>query len=85
MLAYLRAPHRGPAFHLVFVDPPYASTLGVDTLALLGASTDRLAPEAITVIEHDRRHVPPDVAGDLLRTDQRRYGDTCVSFYRRQT
>jgi 16S rRNA (guanine(966)-N(2))-methyltransferase RsmD len=84
VLAYLRAPHRGPAFHWVFLDPPYASSLGADALALLGASTDRLAPEAITVIEHDRRRVPPEAAGSLLRTDQRRYGDTLVSFYRRR-
>jgi 16S rRNA (guanine(966)-N(2))-methyltransferase RsmD len=83
-LTFLRAAHAGPAFHWVFLDPPYASRLGAEALALLGAGTDRLAPEAITVIEHDRRNPPPDAAGDLLRTDQRRYGDTLVSFYRRR-
>ena len=35
-----------------------------------------LAPGAAIVIEHDRRHAPPDALGSLLRTDQRRYGDT---------
>jgi 16S rRNA G966 N2-methylase RsmD len=42
-----------------------------------------LAPDATIVIEHDRRHAPPETLGSLLRTDQRRYGDTLVSFYAR--
>jgi 16S rRNA (guanine966-N2)-methyltransferase len=39
----------------------------------------------VIVIEHDRRNAPPDELGSLLRTDQRRYGDTLVSFYRVRT
>jgi 16S rRNA G966 N2-methylase RsmD len=38
----------------------------------------------VVVIEHDRRNAPPDRIGSLLRTDERRYGDTMVSFYRVQ-
>ena len=40
-----------------------------------------LAPGATIVIEHDRRGTPPDALGSLLRTDQRRYGDTLISFF----
>lgn len=85
VLAYLRGA-RGPGgpWTWVFLDPPYASTLGTDALALLGADGDRLAPGAIVVIEHDRRHVPPDTTGTLVSMDRRRYGDTHVSFYRRE-
>jgi 16S rRNA (guanine966-N2)-methyltransferase len=85
VLAYLRGA-RGPGgpYTWAFLDPPYASTLGTDALALLGAPGDRLAPGAIAVIEHDRRHLPPDTAGTLVLTDRRRYGDTHVSFYRRE-
>ncbi len=36
----------------------------------------------VIVIEHDRRNSPPETIGSLLQTDQRRYGDTLVSFYR---
>jgi 16S rRNA G966 N2-methylase RsmD len=82
VIAFLRAPRRGPPWTWVFVDPPYATTLAADALALLGAAPDRLAPGATAVIEHDRRHLPPDTAGNLVRTDQRRYGDTLISFYR---
>jgi 16S rRNA (guanine966-N2)-methyltransferase len=68
----------GHAWRLVLVDPPYRSDLAVRAVGALGD----LAPDAVVVIEHDRRHVPPDALGSLLRTDERRYGDTCVSFFR---
>lgn len=65
-------------WQLVFVDPPYRSDLAVRAVQTLA----HLAPEAVIVIEHDRRNAPPDGIGSLVRTDQRRYGDTLVSFYR---
>jgi 16S rRNA (guanine966-N2)-methyltransferase len=68
----------GP-WSLVFVDPPYASDLA--TRAVLALPPESLAPGAVIVIEHDRRNAPPDALGSLLRTDQRRYGDTHISFY----
>ena len=72
---------RPPAapWDLVFVDPPYASDLARRAVAALPAAG--LAPGAVVVIEHDRRGAPPDALGFLLRTDQRRYGDTMVSFF----
>jgi len=63
---------------LVFLDPPYQSDLAVRAATAL----QNLSDDAIVVIEHDRRHVPPEKLGSLLRTDERRYGDTMVSFYR---
>ncbi|MBA3391872.1 MAG: 16S rRNA (guanine(966)-N(2))-methyltransferase RsmD [Deltaproteobacteria bacterium] len=66
-------------WRLVFVDPPYASDLA--TRAVIAIPSESLAPGAVIVIEHDRRNAPPDALGSLLRTDQRRYGDTMISFY----
>jgi 16S rRNA (guanine966-N2)-methyltransferase len=66
-------------WRLVFVDPPYRSDLA--TRAVLALPCERLAADAMVVIEHDRRNAPPDALGSLLRTDQRRYGDTLISFY----
>jgi 16S rRNA (guanine(966)-N(2))-methyltransferase RsmD len=77
--AFARRPPPAP-WQLVFVDPPYASDLAERAVAAIPPT--HLAPEAVIVIEHDRRHTPPDAIGSLLRTDQRRYGDTLVSFYR---
>jgi len=73
-----RPPVRGP-WGLVFVDPPYASELAVRAAAAIPPA--HFAAGASLVIEHDRRHAPPEVLGSLLRTDDRRYGDTLLSFY----
>jgi 16S rRNA (guanine966-N2)-methyltransferase len=67
------------AWRRVFVDPPYASDLA--TRAVLALPSERLAADAVIVIEHDRRNTPPDALGSLLRTDLRRYGDTWISFF----
>jgi 16S rRNA (guanine966-N2)-methyltransferase len=64
---------------LVFVDPPYKSDLA--SRAVLALPATNLIPGGTIVIEHDRHNAPPDSLGSLLRTDQRRYGDTLVSFY----
>jgi 16S rRNA (guanine966-N2)-methyltransferase len=82
--AIVIAARHAPAapWRLVFADPPYAADLGERVLAALPAA--HLAADAVIVIEHDRRGVPPDAVGSLLRTDQRRYGDTMISFYRVQ-
>jgi 16S rRNA G966 N2-methylase RsmD len=76
--AAARLPPAGP-WRLVFVDPPYRSDLA--TRAVLALPCDRLATDAVVVIEHDRHNAPPDPLGSLLRTDERRYGDTVISFF----
>lgn len=71
---------RGP-FQLVFADPPYAAQTPQGVLELVGAS-GLLAPQGRLVVEHDRRAEAPELHAGLAREDQRRFGDTVVSFYR---
>jgi 16S rRNA (guanine(966)-N(2))-methyltransferase RsmD len=71
-------------FGWVFVDPPYAAGLVERVLELL-AGGPLLASGAVIIVEHDKRHVPPETVGGLHLTDRRFYGDTGVSFYRRET
>jgi 16S rRNA (guanine966-N2)-methyltransferase len=66
-------------WRLVFIDPPYRSDLAVRAVNAL--PPQNLAPGAVIVIEHDRHNAPPEALGSLLRTDQRRYGDTLISFF----
>lgn len=68
-------------WRLVFIDPPYKTDLA--SRAALALPSERLASDAVIVIEHDRRNAPPDALGSLLRTDLRRYGDTLISFFAR--
>ena len=78
--AVAAAARPGPVWDVVFVDPPYASDLAERAVTAIPAGN--LSPNATIVIEHDRRHAPPGSFGSLVRTDERRYGDTLVSFYR---
>ena len=66
-------------YRFVFVDPPYKTDLA--TKSVLALPVASLAPGAVVVIEHDRRGVPPETLGSLVRSDQRRYGDTMLSFF----
>jgi 16S rRNA (guanine966-N2)-methyltransferase len=78
--AVAAAARPGPApWDLVFIDPPYASDLAIRAAQALA----HLAAGATIVIEHDRRHAPPEHLGSLVRSDERRYGDTLVSFFQR--
>jgi 16S rRNA (guanine(966)-N(2))-methyltransferase RsmD len=72
---------RGETFDLIFLDPPYGKGLARKTLqALSGESI--LAPDALIVAEHSPAE-DLDAISFLERVDQRKYGSTLVSFFRR--
>lgn len=76
----------GP-FSLVIVDPPYAdSALLTRLLEALGS--DRagrlLAPAALVVAKHFWRDRPAAVIGLLASERDRRFGETGLTFYRRE-
>jgi len=48
---------------------------------LLKESAGVCAADGAVIAEHDVRHRPDDAVGALARRDERRWGDTCVSFY----
>lgn len=69
---------KGTACGLVFLDPPYGQDLGAK--ALIAAKTAGwIAPEALIVWEDNSAQIAPSGFTGL---DQRRYGDTWVSFLR---
>jgi len=69
---------RKQRFDIVFADPPYDRGLASELLGLPGVS-DLIAAGGILVVEHSFRE---DVAiSDMfVPADQRRYGDTVLSF-----
>jgi 16S rRNA (guanine966-N2)-methyltransferase len=76
-LVVRRLGRAGERFDLVLVDPPYASEEPVRAFeALVGSAV--LAPGAMVVLERDRRHPSPGVAG-LSALDERRYGGTVLA------
>ena len=83
-LAWLRGPEGAAAgpFGIVFVDPPYAD------VGLLASALDALGPllepGARVVAKHFWRDAPPARIGLLASERERRFGETTLTFYRRQ-
>lgn len=70
------------SFDLVFVDPPYAQP-DLLTASLEGLSP-HLTPGACVVAKHFWRDQPPGYVGLLASGRGRRFGETALTFYRRQ-
>jgi len=77
-LARLAAEGLGP-FDLIFADPPYEFT---DYESLLKGAAPLLAPSGAIAVEHRARRALPLEAGNLVRVDERSYGECALSFYR---
>ena len=85
VVRWLAEPHAGVSFDVVFVDPPYAETelLG-RVLAILGGSDGPIAEGARVVAKHFWRDRPAERIGMLTAERNRRFGETALTFYRRQ-
>lgn len=70
----------GEPFDLAFADPPYRFT---EWGQLLAGLSSLLASGGEAAVEHSVRSELPDRAGSLERVDERRYGESQLSFYRR--
>jgi 16S rRNA (guanine(966)-N(2))-methyltransferase RsmD len=71
---------QGP-FDVILADPPYDEPEAEETLLAAG---ELLAADGVVVYEHASRYNPPDRLGGLVLADRRDYGDSSLSFYRRQ-
>jgi 16S rRNA (guanine(966)-N(2))-methyltransferase RsmD len=71
----------GARFQVVFLDPPYARSLAVETVARL-ADGAVLAPGAIVVVQHFTKAPLPERVGALAAFRQRRFGETTLTFFR---
>jgi 16S rRNA (guanine966-N2)-methyltransferase len=72
-------------FDIVFVDPPYNEpAVLVQVLETLGGMPGLLASNARVVAKHFWRDRPPESIGLLASDRERRFGETALTFYRRQ-
>ncbi|MCS6959668.1 MAG: 16S rRNA (guanine(966)-N(2))-methyltransferase RsmD [Pseudanabaenaceae cyanobacterium SKYGB_i_bin29] len=66
------------SFDLIYFDPPYDSNLYLPVLTHL----HRLCHAATQIaVEHSSYHPLPETVGELVQTDRRSYGQTCLSFF----
>lgn len=79
VMTHLRRPPTGRGVDLAFLDPPY--DLPEDDLAeALAALVPHLAPDAAVVVERDARTPEPTWPPGLVRSTDRRYGETVLWF-----
>ena len=71
---------KGRKFDIIFADPPYGRELAKKILKTLGAY-DIVSANCVVVIQHEKREILPEAQGNLLRTEQRKYGSTVLSIY----
>ena len=69
-------------FDIIFLDPPYYQDLSKKTLQTLIAC-DILAPNGLIVAQHFQEDNLPLHTGDLVLLKQASYGDTILSFYKK--
>jgi 16S rRNA (guanine966-N2)-methyltransferase len=84
VISFLRGPRAGGrAFDVVFLDPPYdAEDEYAAALGLLGGESFAfLAPGAVVIAEHARRHALDDRFGALGRARLLEQGDAALSFF----
>jgi 16S rRNA (guanine966-N2)-methyltransferase len=75
-----RLVQRGNRFDIIFTDPPYDQGLVLETLAWPDMKK-ALAENGIIVLQHSAREKPEGLqAQPWVLADQRRYGDTLLSF-----
>lgn len=76
-------------FEVIYFDPPYAtglhggSELYTACLASL-AENSLLCASGTLLVEHAKQFVIPDTVGSLIRSRRANYGDTVVSFYKKE-
>jgi 16S rRNA (guanine966-N2)-methyltransferase len=84
-IRWLEEAHGATEFDIVFVDPPYAATEQLTrVLSILGAPNAPLAPGGRVVAKHFWRDRPPERVGMLAVERERRFGETALTFYRRE-
>jgi 16S rRNA (guanine966-N2)-methyltransferase len=68
---------------LIFADPPYKATISQVVLELVGERR-LLTEDGILIIEHAKEPLLAETTDSLTRFDQRKYGQTLLSFYKRR-
>jgi 16S rRNA (guanine966-N2)-methyltransferase len=73
---------QGESFQLIFLDPPYQKGLANKALKVLAGSSI-VSPDTLIIVEHSSNEELLSIPR-LQRVDARKYGNTLVSFWRRE-
>lgn len=75
---------KGQRFDLVFLDPPYYQDESKNSLIKI-CRYDILRPHSYVIVEHNKREVLPHLLEGLRLIFSKSYGDSILSFYKKET
>ena len=67
-------------FDIIMLDPPYYEGLFVDCIERID-NNNILSEDGVIVVEHDKKDELPDEIGNIVKTKEKKYGITVLSFY----
>ena len=74
---------KGEQFDFLFADPPYEKGFIREIFQYLGEG-EMISSDGVAIFQHSvREDIPGTMTGTFMLTDQRRYGDTRISFFKR--
>ena len=74
---------KGEQFDFLFADPPYEKGFIREIFQYLGEG-EMISSSGVAIFQHSiREDIPGTLTGTFMLTDQRRYGDTRISFFKR--
>jgi|APFre7841882724_1041349.scaffolds.fasta_scaffold04062_6 16S rRNA (guanine(966)-N(2))-methyltransferase RsmD len=74
---------KGEKFDFLFADPPYEKGFIREIFQYLGEG-EMISSDGVAIFQHSvREDIPGTLTGTFILTDQRRYGDTRISFFKR--
>lgn len=74
---------KGERFDFLFADPPYEKGFMREIFQYLGEG-EMISPNGVAIVQHSiREDIQGTLTGTFMLTDQRRYGDTRISFFKR--
>lgn len=75
----------GQKFDIIFADPPYELGWGREFTELMEKNAAILAPGGVIVLEHSDREPVKEMDPAAWQREQRNYGGTVLSIYRRRS
>jgi len=74
----------GGAFDAIFADPPYDRGW-VERILFLVSAGNLLSSAGVLIIQHSKREKVKEIAGNLVLSKEKSYGDTHLAFYNKDS
>lgn len=71
----------GSGYDVIFIDPPFTEQLADQVMRQLSLCGDLLSPGGVISIESEKKEKLLERYGELVRMDQRHFGDKVLSFF----